>query len=49
MTRAGKGVRFSESRDEGRSLVYALQAILSTNAAAASEVIQKRVDVEWVP
>ena len=24
MTGAGKGVRFAESRDEGRSLVYAL-------------------------
>ena len=49
MTGAGKGVRFAESRDEGRSLVYALQAVLSTNGAAVSEVIRTRVNVEWVP
>ena len=30
MTGKGKGVRFVESRDEGRSLVYALWTVLST-------------------
>ena len=49
MTGAGKGVRFTESRDEGHSLVYALQAVLSTNGAGLSEVIRTRVNVQWIP